>query len=270
MPDDPGVQPVFVDALVDALEHDRLFGLNGDYHLCGSADFARVNYMPPRCIIRDVRRPKHYRDDCDRIAFMYDPLVRFLSFFIGGARGLEVMWTSVIDEMGATSGKKVLDVCCGTGVMCARIADVVGAGGVVVGVDLSEKMLKKAEKRKEKKDNVRFCLSNAEEIPYDDGYFDCASITFGLHEMPYQVRMNVLCEMRRVIKPGGKIAVLDYSYPTNKLIQCLFTIWMFVEGKTAKDFIKRDLSSMIRDAGFNYIKKSVCSYNTVQIVSGVG
>jgi demethylmenaquinone methyltransferase/2-methoxy-6-polyprenyl-1,4-benzoquinol methylase len=263
------MQPVFVDALVDALEHDRLFGLNGDYHLCGSAVLVRVNYMPPRCTIRDVRRPKHYRDDCDRIAFMYDPLVRFLSFFIGGARGLEVMWTSVIDEMGATSGKKVLDVCCGTGVMCARIADVVGVGGAVVGVDLSEKMLKKAEKRKREKDNIQFCLSNAEEIPYDDGYFDCASITFGLHEMPYQVRMNVLCEMWRVMKPGGKIAVLDYSYPTNKLIQCLFTIWMLVEGKTAKDFIKRDLSSMIRDAGFNYIKKSVFSYNTVQIVSGV-
>jgi len=267
--DDPGVQPVFIDALVDALEHNRSFGLNGDYYLCGSAVFARVNYMPPRCTIRDVRKPKHYRNDCDRIAFMYDPLVRFLSFFIGGAKGLEVIWASVINEMGATSGKKVLDVCCGTGVMCARIADVVGAGGAVVGIDLSEKMLKKAEKRKREKDNIRFCLSNAEEIPYDDGYFDCASITFGLHEMPYPVRMNVLCEMRRVIKPGGTIAVLDYSYPTNKLIRCLFTIWMFVEGETAKDFIKRDLSSMIRDAGFNYIKKSVRSYNTVQIVSGV-
>ena len=198
---------------------------------------------------------------------MYDPLVRSLSAFIGGERGLETMRTSVINEMGVTPGKKVLDVCCGTGVMCAMIADVVGARGEVVGVDLSEKMLKKAEKRK--KDNIRFCISNAEEIPYEDGYFDCASITFGLHEMPYQVRMNVLCEMRRVIKPGGKIAVLDYSYPTNKLIRYLFNIWMFVEGETAKDFVKRDLSSMIRDAGFNFIEKSVCSYNTVQIVSGV-
>ncbi|MCK4652469.1 MAG: class I SAM-dependent methyltransferase, partial [Methanosarcinales archaeon] len=223
--------------------------------------------MPTRCTIPDVRRPKHYRDDCDRIAFMYDPLVRSLSAFIGGERGLETMRTSVINEMGVTPGKKVLDVCCGTGVMCAMIADVVGARGEVVGVDLSEKMLKKAEKRK--KDNIRFCISNAEEIPYEDGYFDCASITFGLHEMPYQVRMNVLCEMRRVIKPGGKIAVLDYSYPTNKLIRYLFNIWMFVEGETAKDFVKRDLSSMIRDAGFNFIEKSVCSYNTVQIVSGV-
>lgn len=198
---------------------------------------------------------------------MYDPLVRSLSAFIGGERGLATMRTSVIDEMGVTQGKKVLDVCCGTGVMCVMIADVVGAGGEVVGVDLSEKMLKKAEKRK--KDNIQFCISNAEEIPYEDEYFDCASITFGLHEMPYQVRMNVLCEMRRVIKPGGKIAVLDYSYPTNKLIRYLFNIWMFVEGETAKDFVKRDLSSMIRDAGFNFIEKSVCSYNTVQIVSGV-
>lgn len=198
---------------------------------------------------------------------MYDPLVRSLSFFIGGERGLSMMRTLVIDKMGVTPGMRVLDVCCGTGVLCSMIAEMVGAGGAVVGVDLSEKMLKKAEKRK--KDTMRFCLSNAEEIPHDDGYFDCASITFGLHEMPYQVRMNVLSEMRRVVKPGGKIAVLDYSYPKNRLIRCLFNIWMFVEGKTAKDFVKRDLSSMVRDAGFNSIEKSVCAYDTVQIVSGV-
>ncbi len=214
-----------------------------------------------------MRRPKHYRDDCDRIAFMYDPLVRSLSFFIGGERGLRMMRTFVIDKMGVTPGMRVLDVCCGTGVLCAMVAEVVGAGGEVVGVDLSERMLKKAEKRK--KDNVRFFLSNAEEIPYDDEYFDCASITFGLHEMPHQVRMNVLCEMRRVVKPGGKIAVLDYVYPKNKLIRCLFDIWMFVEGETAKDFVKRDLSSMVRDVGFSSIEKSVCAYNTIQIVSGV-
>lgn len=198
---------------------------------------------------------------------MYDPLVRSLSFFIGGERGLRMMRTLVIDAMGVTPGMRVLDVCCGTGVLCVMVAEVVGAGGEVVGVDLSEKMLKKAEKRK--KDNMRFFLSNAEEIPYGDGYFDCASITFGLHEMPHQVRMNVLCEMGRVVKPGGKIAVIDYAHPKNKLIRCLFNIWMFVEGKTAKDFVKRDLSSMIRDGGFNSIEKSVCAYNTVQIVSGV-
>jgi demethylmenaquinone methyltransferase/2-methoxy-6-polyprenyl-1,4-benzoquinol methylase len=198
---------------------------------------------------------------------MYDPLVRSLSFFIGGERGLRMMRTSVIDKMDITPGMRVLDVCCGTGVLCSMIAEMVGAGGEVVGVDLSEKMLKRAEKRK--KDNMWFCLSNAEEIPYDDGYFDCASITFGLHEMPHQVRMNVLCEMRRVVKPGGKIAVLDYAHPKNKLIRCLFNIWMFVERKTAKDFVKRELSSMVRDAGFNSIEKSVCAYNTVQIVSGV-
>jgi len=146
------------------------------------------------------------------------------------------------------------------------IAEEIGSDGEVVGVDLSENMLKKAEKRRE--DNIRFCYSNAEEIPYADGYFDRASVTFGLHEMPHPVRMNVLHEMRRVLKPGGKITVLDYAYPKHTLVVLLFKVWMLVEGATARDFISRDLSSMIQDAGFDAIEQNVYWMNTIRIMSG--
>ncbi|NOQ32860.1 MAG: methyltransferase domain-containing protein, partial [Methanosarcinales archaeon] len=125
---------------------------------------------------------------------------------------------------------------------------------------------KKAENKSE--DNIRFCYANAEEIPYADGYFDRASVTFGLHEMPHPVRMNVLREMRRVLKPGGKIIVLDYAHPKRTLAVLLFKVWMLVEGETARDFIKRDLSSMIEDAGFDVIEQNVYWMNTIRIVGG--
>ncbi|MEA1894644.1 MAG: class I SAM-dependent methyltransferase [Euryarchaeota archaeon] len=210
-----------------------------------------------------MEKPEHYRDDCNRIAYIYDPLVRFISSFFGGEEGLRRLTIGKID---LKPGQKVLDVCCGTGTLCTMVAEVTGSKGEVVGVDLSENMLKKAENKS--KDNVRFCYANAEEIPYDDGYFDRASVTFGLHEMPHSVRMNVLCEMRRVLKPGGRITVLDYSYPKRTLAVLLFKVWMLVEGKTARDFIRRDLSLMIRDAGFDVTEQSVYWMNTIQIVSG--
>jgi len=210
-----------------------------------------------------MEKPEHYREDCNRIAHVYDPLVRFISSFFGGEEGLRRL---TIDKMDLKPGQKVLDVCCGTGTLCAMIAEEIGSDGEVVGVDLSENMLKRAENKSE--DNVRFCYANAEEIPYTDRYFDRAAVTFGLHEMPHPVRMNVLCEMRRVLKPGGKIIVLDYAYPKRTLAVLLLKVWMLVEGETARDFIRRDLSSMIRDAGFDVIEQNVYWVNTIRIVSG--
>jgi len=210
-----------------------------------------------------MEKPEHYRDDCNRIACIYDPLVRLISFFFGGEESLRRL---TIDKMDLKPGQKSLDVCCGTGTLCAMIAEATGSDGEVVGIDLSENMLKKAEKRRE--GNIRFCCANAEEIPYADRYFDRASVTFGLHEMPHSVRMNVLREMRRVLKPGGKIIVLDYAYPKRTLAVPIFKVWMLVEGETARDFIRRGLSSMIEDAGFDVIEQNVYWMNTIRIVGG--
>ncbi len=211
-----------------------------------------------------MKKPEHYREDCNRIAYIYDPLVRFISSFFGGEQKLRMLF---IDKMDLKQGQKVLDVCCGTGTLCAMIAEMIGNTGDVVGVDLSENMLKKAEKKR--KDNMRFCFSNAEEIPYNDGYFDRACITFGLHEMPHFARMNVLHEMHRVLNADGKIVIMDYSYPKHTLVRLLFNIWMMlVEGETGRDFIGRDLSLMIRDAGFDVIERSIHWMGVIQIVSG--
>ena len=214
--------------------------------------------------IPNMRKPKHYREDCNRIAFIYDILVRFISSFFGGEQELRRI---TIDEMELNPDQKVLDVCCGTGTLCAMIAEAVGSCGEVIGIDLSENMLKKAERKRKK--NMDFEIANAEEIPYPDGYFDRVCITFGLHEMPYSVRMNVLREIARVLTAGGKITVLDYARPKNALVRLLFNVWMLVEGATARDFIRRDLASMMRSSGFDVCGESVRWMNTIRVVSGV-
>ncbi|KAF5410356.1 MAG: class I SAM-dependent methyltransferase [Euryarchaeota archaeon] len=211
----------------------------------------------------NTKKPDHYREDCNRIASVYDPLVRSLSSFFGGEHSLRIL---TIEKMELKPHHKILDVCCGTGTLCAMIAETIGGEGEVVGIDLAENMLKLAEKKR--RGNTSFSLANAEEVPYPDEYFDCACITFGLHEMPHPVRMNVLREMRRVLKAGGRIVVLDYLRPTGALVRSLFNVWMLVEGVTARDFIKRDLSSIVRDSGFDSVEPEIHWMETLQIVRG--
>lgn len=111
----------------------------------------------------------------------------------------------------AQLGNKAIDVCCGTGDWTLSLAKTVGSEGHVVGLDFSDNMLKVAKIKIEEAqlDNVTLVNGDAMKIPYEDNSFDRATIGFGLRNVPdYQ---NVLSEMCRVLKPGGKIVCLETS-----------------------------------------------------------
>ncbi len=107
---------------------------------------------------------------------------------------------------------KILDVCTGTGTQAFAFA-FAKSGYEVVGLDMSKEMLKIAEK-KNKYENVRFVVADATKMPFEPDYFDFACISFGLHDMPHEVRHRVLDEMRRV---SEKIIAVDYHIPKNRL-----------------------------------------------------
>jgi len=108
----------------------------------------------------------------------------------------------LLDALGVTAGQTVLDVACGTGVLTREAASRVGPAGLVVGLDGNPGMLSVAANLAP---TVRWCHGDAELLPFRDGAFDAIACQFGL--MFFTDRRQALLEMRRVLAPGGRLAV---------------------------------------------------------------
>lgn len=113
---------------------------------------------------------------------------------------------------------EILDVCTGTGSLALRFAK---KNHNVIGLDLSEAMLSKA-RRLNKFPNLKFIKGDATNMPFNDSTKDICSISFGFHDMPHNIRIEVFMEMVRVIKPKGYIFIIDYNQPRNKLLKILY------------------------------------------------
>ncbi len=117
------------------------------------------------------------------------------------------------------SGHKVLDLAGGTGDFSIRFSSIVGEAGQVILADINEAMLKVGRDRiidKGISNNVDFAQVNAEELPFADNTFDCVCIAYGLRNVTD--KDAALACMRRVLKPGGRVLVLEFSKPKNELI----------------------------------------------------
>lgn len=130
----------------------------------------------------------------------------------------------------------------------------------VIGIDLSEYMLKVANKKNKYK-NVKFEIADATDIPFEDNYFDISCISFVLHDMPLNIRHRVLDEMRRV---SEKIVVVDYNIPKNRLHRWLHTsIVSLYESKYFKDFAKRNLKELLEQHRLKIVKEA---YGVIDVV----
>tara|TARA_B100002003_G_C14021845_1_gene492729 strand:+ start:129 stop:905 length:777 start_codon:yes stop_codon:yes gene_type:complete len=117
------------------------------------------------------------------------------------------------------SGHKVLDLAGGSGDFSIRFSSIVGEAGQVILADINEAMLKVGRDRiidKGISNNVDFAQVNAEELPFADNTFDCVCIAYGLRNVTD--KDAALASMRRVLKPGGRVLVLEFSKPKNELI----------------------------------------------------
>lgn len=166
----------------------------------------------------------------------------------------------VVDLADAEKGSKILDVCCGTGGQAFAFGR---RGYSVTGIDLSEDMLEIAERRNRYR-NVRFMLADAINIPFRDNYFDVSCISFGLHDMPQDIRERVLDEMKRVSK---KIVIIDYNIPKNRLHRFLHvSIASLYESRYYRDFAKRDLGELLRQHNLRIIKEAFALIDFVRIL----
>jgi len=128
--------------------------------------------------------------------------------------GVDRSWRrAAVRESEARPGARVLDCATGTGDLALAMRRAVGRGGLVVGTDFCEPMLAPAREKasREGLGDVRFEVADALALPYPDGSFDVASIAFGIRNVDDPVRC--LREMSRVVRPGGRVVVLEFGQP---------------------------------------------------------
>ncbi|MGH8619437.1 MAG: bifunctional demethylmenaquinone methyltransferase/2-methoxy-6-polyprenyl-1,4-benzoquinol methylase UbiE [Burkholderiales bacterium] len=125
--------------------------------------------------------------------------------------GLHRLWKRFAVELsGVKAGDRVLDVAGGTGDLARLFARRVGAGGEVVLTDINAGMLGVGRDRLQDEGTLLPCIRcDAERLPFPDRSFDCVSVAFGLRNMTRKER--ALAEMRRVLTPGGRLLVLEFS-----------------------------------------------------------
>jgi demethylmenaquinone methyltransferase/2-methoxy-6-polyprenyl-1,4-benzoquinol methylase len=155
----------------------------------------------------------------DRIAQVYDLLNTVMT------AGLHHRWRErAAEEAGVGPGARVLDVATGTGDLAIELARRVAPGGEVVGSDFSEEMLARARRKAKPEDvELRFEWGDALELPFGDGSFDAATVGFGARNFSDLARG--LEEMVRVVRPGGRVVVLEFTSPTRPPLSIFYSLW---------------------------------------------
>jgi demethylmenaquinone methyltransferase/2-methoxy-6-polyprenyl-1,4-benzoquinol methylase len=159
----------------------------------------------------------------DSVATRYDLMNDLMS------GGIHRLWKRVTIELsGVRPGHHVLDVAGGTGDLAARFAREVGRTGRVVLSDINEAMLERGRDRlldEGISGNVDFVLADAEALPFREASFDCLSIAFGLRNVTRKER--ALESMLRVLRPGGRLLVLEFSKPTSEFLGRFYDAYSF-------------------------------------------
>ena len=127
--------------------------------------------------------------------------------------GAHRLWKNyMVRRAAAPRGGRVLDLATGTGDIALLFAEAVGPDGEVMGVDFCPDMIELARKRpKNHRDNLRFEVGDAMKLRFADDSFDICSISFGIRNVDDPV--VAMAEMRRVVKPGGRVVVLEFGQP---------------------------------------------------------
>jgi demethylmenaquinone methyltransferase/2-methoxy-6-polyprenyl-1,4-benzoquinol methylase len=183
----------------------------------------------------------------DRIAGVYDLMNSAMT------AGLHHQWRErAVDRAEVGPGSDALDICCGTGDLALALRRRIGPDGRVVGSDFSEPMLELARRKSgEEGLPVEFGWADALELPYGDQSFDALTIGFGARNLADLDRG--LAEMARVLRPGGRVVILEITRPQREPLSSFYSLWF--------DRIVPVLGSVAGDSeAYSYLPNSVRNF----------
>jgi demethylmenaquinone methyltransferase / 2-methoxy-6-polyprenyl-1,4-benzoquinol methylase len=201
--------------------------------------------------------PDAVRSMFDRISPVYDAMNRTMTM------GLDQRWRRATVAAVVQQGDRVLDACCGTGDLAVAATE---AGGNVTGLDFSERMLDHARR---KSDAVEWVQGDALALPFSDGSFDAATVGFGVRNLDDLERG--VTELRRVLGPGGRLAILEITKPSG-LLAPFYRLWFdgfvpllgkLLPGGAAYTYLPAsvrrfpgpdELAALLRGAGFEDVR----------------
>jgi demethylmenaquinone methyltransferase/2-methoxy-6-polyprenyl-1,4-benzoquinol methylase len=216
--------------------------------------------------------PDSVRTMFDRIAPVYDLMNRVMT------AGLDVRWRRLAAEAAVRSGDRVLDAACGTGDLA--IADVKAGAGRVTGLDFSEQMLVRARK---KSASIEWLQGDMLALPFADETFDAATVGFGVRNVE-NLELG-LRELRRVLRPGGRLAILEITQPRGAL-RPFYSLWFdrvvpllgkVLPGGDAYTYLPASvkrfptaerLAEMLREAGFGDVRFKLMAGSIVALHTG--
>jgi demethylmenaquinone methyltransferase/2-methoxy-6-polyprenyl-1,4-benzoquinol methylase len=157
------------------------------------------------------------------VAAKYDVMNDLMSL------GIHRIWKRyTIDCSGVRAGQKVLDLAGGTGDLAAKFSRIVGEKGQVTLADINHSMLMVGKEKLTNMGilgNLNYVQANAEALPFPDNHFDLVTIAFGLRNVTE--KSNALASIFRVLKPGGRLLVLEFSKPTNEMLSKVYDAYSF-------------------------------------------
>ena len=183
----------------------------------------------------------------DSVAGKYDLMNDLMS------GGLHRLWKRfALSQTGLRPGQSALDVASGTGDLGAGVARQVGREGLAVLTDINREMLSRGRDRlidRGLSKQVAFVIANAERLPFPDRSFDCVTIGFGLRNVTD--KSAALASMRRVLRPGGRLLVLEFSKPTLEILKPAYDAYSFNILPRLGGIVARD------SASYRYLAESI-------------
>ncbi|KFK92898.1 MULTISPECIES: bifunctional demethylmenaquinone methyltransferase/2-methoxy-6-polyprenyl-1,4-benzoquinol methylase UbiE [unclassified Serratia (in: enterobacteria)] len=193
------------------------------------------------------------------VAAKYDVMNDLMSF------GIHRIWKRfTIDCSGVRRGQRVLDLAGGTGDLAAKFSRMVGEQGQVILADINDSMLKMG--REKLRDlgivgNINYVQANAEALPFPDNYFDCITISFGLRNVTDKDK--ALRSMFRVLKPGGRLLVLEFSKPLLEPLSKAYDAYSFHVLPKIGELVVKDPDS------YRYLAESIRMHPDQETLKGM-